>query len=1074
MPEADWDQVSALFEKVLALPPERRGAFLDERCGPDTALRAEVASLLEAYGEAPAYFDGLAGEVVASLAVVTQDDPGRRPPGEAVSHYEILERLGGGGMGVVYRARDVRLGRTVALKFLPPALTGDVTAKARLVREAQAASSLDDPHICTIYEIDETEDGQTFIAMACYEGETLKERLATGPLSVAAALDVARQMAKGLARAHARGITHRDVKPANVMVTEAGLVKLLDFGLAKHATAAALTRTGALAGTLAYMAPEQLRGEEADARADVWALGVVLYEMLTGRRPFRNGTEAALLYAILEETPRPVTDVRPEVPPALAEVLQQMLAKDPARRYADAGEALADLEAAEPAAPDLPAEPPRRRTSGQERTSGPQRTSGSPKRRTLLAVPVLLLAAAGFWALLRETSAPPPTSEPASRAAVAVLPFSVRGDGRLAYLREGMVDLLSTKLDGVGELRSVDPNALLGYVTEGDVRLDPQRGREVAARFGAGAYVLGSVLQVGDQIQLNAVLYDRDGQEQTWARALVDEEDLTAGLDRLAQQLIAGRLSDPDERLASLAALTTTSFPALRAYLEGEQHLREGRFGAAVRALQTSVEADSAFALAWYRLARAAGWTGPSTLNALATERAVRHSEGLPERARLLIGAYDAYRNGDPAEAERRYRALLDRYPDDAETWLLLGEALFHNNPFHGRPTLEAKAPLDRALGYDVENREALVHLMDLAAKERREEDLEMLSILFLRPSAEDGRPRIEQTYRALLGLTSSDAAAREAVFADLERAGPDAVESALVRVAPQLESLDVADRLAALLARPSNEPAQRAAGLLHRAAFQVAQGRWDEAEAFFGAAAPLAPGWTLVQRVLAYAAPHAPADTARLAALEEEVAAWDPQRAPALNSRHAEADEREHVKTYLLGLLRFRLGDARAVAAHAEQLRTPPEPSSERGARLARAFGLTLDALLAWQRGDADAAIRDLEAAQRALPLPFHVRMHSPLYEQHLGRFLCAEILFEEGRYREALPWYASLYDGYYHWGALYLGPSYLRQAQIHEELGQEEEARRLYQRFIKLWQDTDVRHLLEEAQGALYRLSM
>jgi len=247
--------------------------------------------------------------------------------GDTVSHYEILGKLGGGGMGVVYRARDTRLGRDVALKFLPPHLSLDEEIKQRFVHEARAASALDHPNICTIHEIDETGDGRLFIAMTLYEGRTLQERIADGPLPVDEALEIAIQAADALVAAHAAGIVHRDVKPANVMLTEEGLVKLLDFGLAKGAELN-LTEPGSSMGTIAYMSPEQARGKPVDARSDVWSLGVVLHELLAGERPFR-GTAEALVHAILERDPPPLPA---GVPRALRDVLKRALAKDPGAR----------------------------------------------------------------------------------------------------------------------------------------------------------------------------------------------------------------------------------------------------------------------------------------------------------------------------------------------------------------------------------------------------------------------------------------------------------------------------------------------------------------------------------------------------------------------------------------------------------------------------------------------------------------------------------------------------------------------------------------------------------------------
>jgi eukaryotic-like serine/threonine-protein kinase len=265
--------------------------------------------------------------------------------GRTIGHYRILERLGGGGMGVVYKAEDTKLGRMVALKFLPPELTRDADAKSRFLREARAASQLDHANICTIYEIGDTDDEQTFIAMACYDGETLKERVERGAMEVDEALKIAAQLARGLGKAHASGIVHRDIKPANVIVTTDGVAKILDFGLAKLAGATHITQSKTTLGTLAYMAPEQIRGEAVGSQADLWALGIVLFELLTGKRPFRGDYEQAMAYSILNEQPVSLLELKPDAPAELERIVKKLLRKDPLQRYQAADELLAELEA---------------------------------------------------------------------------------------------------------------------------------------------------------------------------------------------------------------------------------------------------------------------------------------------------------------------------------------------------------------------------------------------------------------------------------------------------------------------------------------------------------------------------------------------------------------------------------------------------------------------------------------------------------------------------------------------------------------------------------------------------------
>ncbi len=263
--------------------------------------------------------------------------------GQTVSHYKIFEQLGCGGMGIVYRAQDLKLGRPVALKFLPSELTRNHEAKTRFILEAKNASALDHPNICTIYELGETAEGQVFIAMACYEGETLEHALRGGPFKVDRAVTVAEQIASGLTEAHRTGIIHRDIKPANIILTQDGTPKIIDFGLAKLAGQMGLTRSRSRVGTPAYMSPEQIRGEEVDARTDLWSLGVVLYEMLTGRLPFAADDEYAFLYKILNEPPDPPTRHRPDITPSLWSILDRLLAKDLVERYQSARDLLRDL-----------------------------------------------------------------------------------------------------------------------------------------------------------------------------------------------------------------------------------------------------------------------------------------------------------------------------------------------------------------------------------------------------------------------------------------------------------------------------------------------------------------------------------------------------------------------------------------------------------------------------------------------------------------------------------------------------------------------------------------------------------
>ena len=256
--------------------------------------------------------------------------------------YKVLDELGRGGMGVVYKAKDMRLDRTVALKFLPPELTGDEEARRRFIQEAKAAAALEHPNICTVYEVDEA-DGRNFISMSYIEGQSLKDKLKEGPMDVDEAEDIVLQVAEGLKEAHEKGIVHRDIKPANIMLTEKGQAKITDFGLAKLSWGTDLTKPATIIGTVAYMSPEQARGEEVDHRTDIWSLGAMLYEMLSGERPFQKSQEQALIYAILNDKPTPLFLLRSDIPTHIEHVIEKALAKKAGERCQNIGELISDL-----------------------------------------------------------------------------------------------------------------------------------------------------------------------------------------------------------------------------------------------------------------------------------------------------------------------------------------------------------------------------------------------------------------------------------------------------------------------------------------------------------------------------------------------------------------------------------------------------------------------------------------------------------------------------------------------------------------------------------------------------------
>ncbi|HEX5717135.1 MAG TPA: serine/threonine-protein kinase, partial [Thermoanaerobaculia bacterium] len=341
-----WRRIESILDLALDLPPEERSALLDQSCAGDPDLRAEVEAVLAADAQAGNFLVTPAGEYVPDLLADDAGEDEGEPDlsGHQMGPYRLLREIGGGGMGTVYEAEDTRLGRRVAVKLLPPEYSRDRRAKERFLREARAAATVDHPNLCTIHDVGES-DGRLYLVLSFYEGETLRDRIRRGPLPLAEVRDVAIQVARGLARAHEAGIVHRDIKPANVILTRHGEAKILDFGIARLAgDEASLTRTGASWGTPAYMSPEQARGEPVDQRTDVWSLGVMLYEMLAGRRPFGGDSMEAVVSAILTREPEPLERVRPDVPPELAHVVERALTKDPKERCGSAAELLGDLE----------------------------------------------------------------------------------------------------------------------------------------------------------------------------------------------------------------------------------------------------------------------------------------------------------------------------------------------------------------------------------------------------------------------------------------------------------------------------------------------------------------------------------------------------------------------------------------------------------------------------------------------------------------------------------------------------------------------------------------------------------
>jgi TolB-like protein/predicted Ser/Thr protein kinase len=602
--------------------------------------------------------------------------------------YRILEELGRGGMGVVYKAEDTKLKRTVALKFLPPELTHIPDIKERFIREAQAAAALDHPNICTVYEFDEDEE-KSFISMAYIQGQNLKKKIESGPLEFEEALRIATQVAEGLQEAHKKGVVHRDIKSANIMMDERNLTKIMDFGLARKTGGTLITKDGTTMGTIAYMSPEQARGEEVDFRTDIWSLGVVLYEIFTGQLPFKGEHDQGVVYSILNEKPKPITEVRSEIPVSIGQVVDKALEKNPDERYQQIDELLDDLKSI--SAGIVPEEIKLRLRKAKLR-----------KRKWA----ILYTCAAGLVIAMVVTALSLFIGRRAEAIeSIAVLPFeNLTGDAGQEYFVDGATDELIGQLAKIGALRVISRTSVMQY--KGVDKPLP----EIARELNVDAVVEGTVYQTGESVRIRVQLIDVLPEEQnlwadTYDRPMTDVLIMYSEMARtIADKTQVNLSAEEMTRLTSASQVNPESYDA---YLKGKPHLdifTPQELKIALQYFELALEIDPNNALAHVGVSRVWAYRYQMEiaprhealpLREAALEKALEIDKTLAEAHAALAG-YRCWGEWDWESAEKEFQQTFKLSPNDSVAHAFYSHFLCHMGRTEGAlPHIELALELD-------------------------------------------------------------------------------------------------------------------------------------------------------------------------------------------------------------------------------------------------------------------------------------------------------------------------------------------------------------------------------------------
>jgi serine/threonine protein kinase/tetratricopeptide (TPR) repeat protein len=981
--------------------------------------------------------------------------------GRTLSHYRILAEISRGGMGVVYRAVDLKLDREVAVKVLPPELVADPERKRRFIQEAKAAAKLEHPHIGVVHEIDEV-DGVTFIVMELIRGEQLRDVLATDSLPLRRSLEIATDVAEGLAKAHEEGIVHRDVKPANIMVTDDGHTKIIDFGLAKlveplagegsdiETLARGETDPGKVMGTVSYMSPEQARGHTVDHRSDIFSFGIVLHEMVSGRPPFQGPTGADTLNAILSKPPPRLpslgADASDQAGFELQHIAEKCLAKDPGERYQTIKDVVIDL-----------------RNVRRRLESGPMEPAGPPARRRPWAYIAAGLAAGILLAVVLYLMLSPTADEPApvtsSKPSIAVLYFeNASGDSELDWLRTGLTDMLVTDLSQSPNLSVLSTDRLYQILRDMN-RLEERITslevvQEVAREAVTDTVILGSFMKAGDNVRINIRVQDaRSGEILTTEKIEgVGESSIFSMVDDLTRRIKAN-FALPSEQAAELDPdmqnVTTSSIEAYRHFAEGRQLLLSGDTKASIPLLERALELDPQFAYARFSLSMAYFNTGQRKKAEEQRRIAMEHAERLPLNERYSIqGSYYALKEETYDRAFETLVTMLEIYPDhcDARNNLALRYLFFER--------------IDEAIYHYEEARRRRCPFVGVytqlaqcyARKAQFDASLEVLREYLAHHPDSD-------TVHQGLGYVLASWGRLDEALAELQKAESIRPGNPRHQIVPLLvyvlrEEWDAA-RAAANQMRASNSPTWISCGSLYAARIELFRGRSQEALA------------EMERAIQAFEEPEV--WTVLASNSIAEVLLDGGKAGEALEQAQTariggEGNQPEWEALFTSAIALANLGRWDEAERTAEELgrvadRLPTEKEKRRHHQLLGELALA--------HGDTETAIKELGEAQSMLTLTGLDSLqrrppHVPIW------FSLAKAYRESGDEEEAAQWFQRVADStneHVQWPIPYVRSFYFL-GKIHESRGDMEKTREYYRRFYEYWKDGDMdRERVEEA---------